>query len=187
MLIHKGTQTIETQRLILRGFKPEDAPAMYRNWASDPQVTKYLRWPAHSSEAVSAYVVQDWINNYRKPDFYQWAIILKENGSEPIGSIGGFDGNDQIVKIEIGYCMGRNWWGRGIMTEALRAVMAYLFREVEANRLEAKHDSNNPHSGAVMKKCGMRYEGTSRASQRNNQGICDAVHYALLRSDWEML
>ena len=53
------------------------------------------------------------------------------------------------------------------------------------NRLEAKHDPNNPHSGAVMKKCGMCYEGTSRSSHWNNQGICDIAHYALLRSQWE--
>jgi ribosomal-protein-alanine N-acetyltransferase len=183
MLIHKGTQTIETQRLILRCFKPEDAPAMYRNWASDPQVTKYLRWPAHSSEAVSAYVVQDWINNYRKPDFYQWAIILKENGSEPIGSIGGFDGNDQIGKIEIGYCMGRKWWGSGIMTEALGAAMWYLFDIVGYNRIQACHDADNPASGAVMRKCGMRCEGIFRQAGANNQGICDLVYYAMLSSD----
>jgi len=52
------------------------------------------------------------------------------------------------------------------------------------NRIEAKHDINNPHSGGVMKKCGMKHEGTSRASDRNNQGICDIIQYAILREDW---
>ena len=51
------------------------------------------------------------------------------------------------------------------------------------NRIEARHDPNNPHSGAVMRKCGMRYEGTSRQADRNNQGICDCARYAILRSD----
>ena len=71
------------------------------------------------------------------------------------------------------------------MTEALGAVINYLFKVVGMNRIEAKHDTNNPHSGCVMKKCGMEYEGTSRASDRNNQGICDTAKYAILRSDWD--
>ena len=56
MLNHKGTKTIETERLILRQFTMADAPAMYRNWASDPEVTEFLTWPTHASEAVSAMV-----------------------------------------------------------------------------------------------------------------------------------
>ena len=183
MLIHKGTQTIETQRLILRRFRAEDAPAMYRNWASDPEVTKYLRWPAHTSESVSAWVIQDWINSCAKPDFYQWAIVLKENGPEPIGSIAGFDGNDGVGKIEIGYCLGRRWWGKGIMTEAVGAVIWYLFEIVGFNRIQACFDLNNPRSGAVMRKCGMRYEGTLRQYERNNQGLCDVAVYSILKSD----
>ena len=69
------------------------------------------------------------------------------------------------------------------MSEALKAVMDYFFDRVGANRIECLHDPRNPHSGMVMKKCGMKYEGTLRSSARNNQGICDACWYALLRSD----
>ena len=71
------------------------------------------------------------------------------------------------------------------MSEALAAVIEYLFTEVGMNRVAARHDPNNPHSGGVMRKCGMKYEGTHRASDRNNQGICDAAYYAVLRSDWK--
>lgn len=183
MLIHKGTQTIETPQLILRRFTVDDAPAMFRNWASDPEVTKYLTWPTHPNEMVTVSVVQSWVNGYQQANYYQWAIILKENGSEPIGSISGHDVNDQIEKIEIGYCMGKRWWHRGIMTEALGAVIWYLFDIVGFNRIQARHDPNNPNSGAVMRKCGMRYEGTFRQADRNNQGICDVSWYAILKSD----
>jgi len=62
-------------------------------------------------------------------------------------------------------------------------VMDYLFYEVGMNRIEAKHDVNNPHSGGDMKKCGMQYEGTARQGDRNNQGICDLATYAILHSD----
>ena len=182
---HKGTQLIETPRLILRMAQMTDAEPMFRNWASDPEVTKFLTWPTYQS-IDSAYTILDiWIKEYEKPDFYQWMIELKEI-AEPIGSISVVRHRDDIAEAEIGYCIGQSWWHKGIMTEALTAVMQFLFTEVGMNRIEAKHDINNPHSGGVMQKCGMKYEGTSRASDRNNQGICDMVHYAILRSDFEI-
>ena len=184
MLTHKGTQTIETSRLILRRTVREDAEPMYRNWASDPEVTKYLTWPAHNSVAVSEMVIGSWLQEYEKESYYQWMVVLKELG-EPIGSISVVRQNDNVEEAEIGYCIGTRWWHRGIMTEALSAVIEYLFVAVGMNRVAARHDPNNPHSGGVMRKCGMRYEGTNRACDRNNQGICDAVQYAILRSEWQ--
>ena len=73
---------------------------------------------------------------------------------------------------------------RGIVAEARTAVIKYLFEEVGMNRVAARHDPNNPNSGRVMHKCGMKYEGAARASDRNNQGICDADYYAILRDNW---
>ena len=180
---HCGTQRLETERLVLRRFVIEDAEAMFENWASDPEVTKYLTWPAHTSTEVSRAVLEDWISFYPRENYYQWAIVLKENGSEPIGNISAVYLNDDISMVHIGYCLGRTWWHRGIMSEALKAVMAFFFDQVGANRIESRHDPRNPHSGMVMKKCGMKYEGTMRSSDRNNQGICDACWYARLKSE----
>ena len=184
MLTHKGTQTIETSRLILRRAIREDAEPMFRNWASDPEVTKFLTWPVHSRVAVSETVIGSWLQEYEKDSYYQWMIVLKSL-DEPIGSISVVRQNDRVEEAEIGYCIGRQWWHRGIMTEALTAVIAYLFDEVGVNRIAARHDPNNPHSGDVMRKCGMKYEGTHRACDCNNQGICDAAQYAILRSEWK--
>lgn len=184
MLTHKGTQPIETTRLILRRAVREDAEPMFRNWASDPEVTKFLTWPAHGRVEISDRVVHSWIQEYEKENYYQWMIVPKELG-EPIGSISVVRQNDRVEEAEIGYCIGRKWWHKGIMTEALAAVMEYLFAEVGLSRVAARHDPNNPHSGMVMRKCGMKYEGTNRACDRNNQGICDAAQYAVLRSEWE--
>lgn len=182
MLTHKGTQTIETGRLLLRKAQMDDALPMFQNWASDPEVTKFLTWPPHSSVETSAKVLEQWVSEYEKPDFYQWMIVLKEI-DQPVGTISVVRRRDEIAEAEIGYCIGRRWWHRGIMSEALKSVMDYLFAEVGVNRLTAKHDTNNPHSGGVMQKCGMLYEGTHRASDRNNQGICDTAVYAILRTD----
>ena len=184
MLTHKGTQTIETPRLILRRAVREDAQPMFRNWASDPEVTKFLTWATYRAVEEAYPILDAWISAYERPDFYQWMIVLRELG-EPIGSISVVRQNERVEEAEIGYCIGSRWWHRGIMTEALTAVTEYLFTQVGMNRIAARHDPNNPHSGGVMRKCGMRYEGTTRASDRSNQGVCDAAHYAILRSDWQ--
>ena len=182
MPTHSGTQRIETSRLVLRKAQAEDAQAMFRNWASDGEVTKFLTWPTYTQVETAHEILNLWVKNYEQPDYYQWMIVPKELG-EPIGSISVVNHRDDIAEAEIGYCIGRAWWHRGIMTEALTAVMEYLFDQVGMNRIEARHDVNNPHSGAVMKKCGMRYEGTHRAADRNNQGICDTAIYAMLRRE----
>ena len=182
MLTHKGTRIIETSRLILRRAVHEDAEPMFRNWASDPEVTKFLTWQPHQNIEVTQKVLAGWLAEYEQDDYYHWMIVIKETG-EPIGSLlASTVGRAQSAHI--GYCIGKTWWHQGIMSEALRAVIDYLFGDVGYHRIEAMHDPNNPNSGRVMRKCGMRYEGTTHASDRNNQGICDADHYAILRSDW---
>jgi len=182
MLTHKGTQTLQTSRLTLRRFTLEDAQAMFDNWASDPEVTKFLTWPTHGSVAVTRMVLTDWVTNYSRPDYYQWAIEFE---GQLVGSISVVSHSDRIGKAMIGYCIGQRWWRMGITSEALQAVMDFLFDKVGVERIEAYHDSNNPNSGAVMRKCGMKYEGTQRKSDWNNQGVCDADWYALLREERE--
>ena len=185
-MTHKGTVTIETPRLILRAFRREDAPAMFRNWANDPEVTKYLTWKPHTDVLVSQQVVDRWASSYKDPEFYQWAIVLKEIG-EPIGSISVVGMHEIIDQVEIGYCIGRKWWHQGLTSEAFAAVISFLFEEVGVNRLAAKHDVNNPHSGMVMKKCGLTHEGTVRQTGLNNTGICDMCIWGILRSDYDAM
>ena len=183
MLTHKGTQTIETARLILRQAQMADAQPMFQNWASDPEVTKFLTWTTYESVDAAYPILDMWINGYKNPAFYQWMIVLKDIG-EPVGSISVVEQNDNVGKAEIGYCIGRAWWHQGIVSEALTAVIDYLFSQVGMNRIEAKHDTNNPHSGGVMKKCGMKCEGMARQAFRSNHGIGDMEQYAILREDW---
>ena len=181
---HIGTKKIETERLILRPFAPEDAEAMFRNWASDPEVTRYLTWPTHSDVGISQWVVNDWVSHYAEDNYYQWAIVPREMG-EPVGSIAAVKVNDSAQWVEIGYCIGRNWWHRGYVSEALKALIAFFFEEVGAGRIQARHDPRNVHSGAVMRKCGMTCDGTLRRAGRNNQGICDEVVYSILREEYD--
>lgn len=180
---HQGTQTLHTPRLILRRFTEADAPAMFRNWASDPQVTRYLTWPTHTSEEVSHFVLADWCPRYAEPDYYHWAIVLREL-DEPVGSLAVVRQDAEVSMAHVGYALGRRWWRQGLTTEALEAVIAFLIGQVGFRRIEARHDPRNPHSGGVLRRCGMTYEGTLRNADWNNQGICNASMYALLAEDW---
>ncbi|MDR0936099.1 MAG: GNAT family N-acetyltransferase [Oscillospiraceae bacterium] len=180
---HKGTVKLKTKRLILRKFEIADAEAMYGNWAGDPEVTKYLTWQTHSGVEATKQLLSEWLLEYSKPDHYNWAIVLKTPG-EPIGSISVVNVDDRVNYAEIGYCLGQNWWNKGYMTEALTAVIKFLFEQVGANRIAAVHDANNPISGKVMLKCGLKYEGLHRQDGRNNQGICDLAEYAILAEDY---
>lgn len=183
LMKHCGTQKLESERLILRQFVIDDAAAMYKNWISDDEVTRYLMWQTHPSVDVSRAVLTDWVSSYSDEKYYQWAIVLKENGDEPISSISAVHMNEDISMVHIGYCIGKTWWHKGITSEALKTVMGFFFDKVEVNRIESRHDPRNPNSGKVMEKCGMKHEGTMRSADRNNQGICDACYYGMLRSD----
>jgi ribosomal-protein-alanine N-acetyltransferase len=180
---HRGTVSLETKRLILRRFEIDDADAMFRNWANDAEVTKYLRWPTHSDVSVSQAVICSWMELYQKPSHYCWAIVLKEI-NEPIGSIAAVEQCDDLSMVHIGYCIGQKWWHKGYTSEALAELIRFFFEEVEVNRIESMYDPRNPNSGKVMQKCGLTYEGTMRQADINNQGICDAARYAILAQDY---
>lgn len=182
---HKGTKIIETERLILRPFRAEDAEPMFRNWASDSEVSKFLTWPPHENVEVSKWVIDSWCEKGDDLKYYNWAIEFRSI-HEPIGSISAVKVNDETQSATVGYCIGRSYWGRGITAEAFRAVIKFFFDEVGLNRVDACHDSRNPNSGKVMKKCGLTYEGTWRAGGVDKQGFLhDKVWYSILRQEYE--
>lgn len=181
---HQGTKTIETEKLILRPLTLNDAQAIFSNYANDPNVTKFMTWPTHESIEDTRTILRTWIGQYDHSDFYQWCIVLKENGNDPIGTIGVVRVDENVEIIEIGYVIGKTWWHKGITSEALTALIKFFFDEVKVNRIQARHDPNNPNSGKVMKKCGMKFEGIMRKASRNNQGIVDSAIYAILSEDY---
>lgn len=180
---HLGTVPIETKRLTLRRFTLSDSQALFNNWGCDPEVTKFLRWKPFVTVVAAEHIVSQWVTHYIDLNFYQWAIVLKENGDEPIGAIGVVDMKEDLDIVHIGYCIGRKWWHQGITSEAFMGIIPFLLDCVCVNRIESQHDPRNPYSGKVMLKCGLQYEGTLRQADKNNQGICDAAMYALLRAN----
>lgn len=182
-MTHKGTATLETDRLILRRFTLDDSDAMFKNWASDPEVTKYLGWYPHESPNATRELLTKWCENYESPRVYNWAIVPR-NFTEPIGSIGSVKLDEAAQCIEIGYCMGKAWWRKGIMPEAFAAVIKYLFEKVGVNRIQAGYNPLNGASGAVMRKCGLKCEGTERQSRVYKGKLIDHTFYAILAEEY---
>lgn len=181
MLHHKGTQEIKTHRLILRRYKLSDAQYMYKNYATDKRVTRFLNWEPYSCVEDVETFVNDVITSYEKPDTYHWAIIYE---GEIIGAISAWAINEQDCNCEVGYNIGYDYWNKGIMTEALTAVIRYLFDEVKMHRILAKHDVDNPASGKVMQKCGMKREGIFRQYYLHEDGTySDSVLYSILENE----
>lgn len=183
MLIHQGTQKIETKRLILRPFELSDAQSMFKNWANDKEVCKFLSWEPHEKIQVTEQIVKGWIEEYRYTSQYNWAIELKDK-EEIIGEIAVIKLSERHNSCEIGYCLGKDFWSQGIMTEALKAIKGYMFEEVGINRICAKHHTQNIASGKVMQKCGMLFEGVMRQVKVDKHGdFYDLAVYAALKAD----
>jgi ribosomal-protein-alanine N-acetyltransferase len=184
VLSHQGTNTINTDRLILRRFEITDANDMFKNWANDSEVTRFLTWETHSDIEVTKEIIGQWVNEYKESNVYHWAIELKEI-REVIGGIAVFNLDEQNLSCELGYCMSKTYWGKGIMSETVTEVIKYLFSEIGFNRITAKHDTNNVPSGKVMVKSGMKQEGTLRQAYiRNKKEFCDMSIYAILKNEW---
>lgn len=166
---------METERLTLRPFREEDAQPMFDNWATDPEVTRFLTWPVHANVDITRSVLRRWIDAGSS----EWCVEPKEFG-EAMGSIGVVNVDGDI--IEVGYCLSRKCWGRGYAAEALRAVIQYLFA-CGAKRVVAKHDVNNPNSGRVMQKAGMTWLENRRACVSPVLGERDLVVYHVDRSE----
>ena len=185
MLNHIGTREVETPRLILRRFKIEDAEQMYNNWASDPDVTKYLSWAVHKDKSETESIIKSWISEYSNNKKYGWCITLGKTGEV----IGGID----VVKMfeneeccEIGYVLSQKFWNKGIMTEALYAVLGYLFEKVGFHRIQLKHDVENIASGKVMLKNGLKREGILRECEKTvDGGWRDMIIYSVLDREFK--
>lgn len=183
MLTHKGTQTLSTTRLTLRRFTVEDADAMYQNWANDKRVTRFLTWQPHQSAEQTRQLLTLWCSEYEKLDHYNWAI---EFDKKIIGNISVVRCEDRSEVAHLGYCMGFDYWGKGIMTKAVCAVIDYLFKEIGFHRITICHAVKNPASGKVARKCGLTLEGTRRECFKSFDGeFLDICDYGILRQEWE--
>lgn len=185
MLVHKGSIEINTKRLKIRKFRHDDAEDMFKNWTNDEEVTRYLTWKPHRQIEVTRGLLELWIKDYACENNYNWIIVCKES-DEAIGGISVVKQDDASFSCEIGYCLSKQYWGQGIVSEALGAVIDFLIGEIGYNRISAVYDTDNPASGRVMEKNGMTYEGTLRQAKLTNDGkLCDLAMFSILKEEWQ--
>lgn len=184
MITHKGTRIIESDNFILRPFTMNDAIQMYHNWASDEEVTKFLTWEQHSDISKTKMVLTLWENAYNNNQFYNWAIEEKVS-NYVIGSINLMNIDNINENCEVGFCIGKIFWNRGIMTEVLHSILDFAFNEVNFERITARRHINNIGSGMLLKKCNFIFEGTLRKIIKDNKGaFVDCSYYSILKTEY---
>ena len=162
---YTGTQTLETHRILLRKSDIDDVD----EYDDDPEGQK-----KH---------IENIIKEYDKLNFYYWTIVGKTN-NKAVGYICTVNDNEKMLSCEMAYEIKAKYRNNGYASEALKRVLEFLLVDVEYNRICAGHLIDNPASGRVMEKAGMKYEGTLRQDNRNHKGILtDSKLYGILRED----
>ena len=159
---------LETPRLILRRINMHDAQDLY-NYGRDPLVAKHVLWDTYKNIFEARSYVRYMVRKYRSGSAASWGIEYRRTG-RIIGTIGFMWVQTDNCSAEVGYSLSRDSWNNGIMTEALR-----------------QHETGNPASGAVMRKCGMAKEGTLRQRLFNKGKYVDVDMYSILRGDFDQI
>ena len=181
MITHKGTKTITTERLVLRQYTPEDCFDVFSTWGGDPEIAYFMTSTAFRDVDQTKTVLERWSKMYDRDNLYLWAI---EMDGKVIGNINVVQIIDSLESCEIGYCLGKQYHNRGIVTEATRAVIDFLFDEVGVNLIEIEYVTENPASGMIAKKCGFTFEGRKREAFRDPDGnFHDLEIYSLLKKE----
>jgi [ribosomal protein S5]-alanine N-acetyltransferase len=174
---------LETERLLLRKMRLDDAEAMFA-YASDPEVTRYVLWDTHRSVEDSEEFLRQATEGYERGDFGGWGVVLKDSGAF-IGTCGLDTGYaPEHARAELGYVLSREHWGRGLMSEAVREVIRFGFERLELNRMEARCIAANIASARVMEKAGMTYEGTLREREFIKGAYRDMKLYSILKREY---
>ena len=109
-----------------------------------------MTWEPHLNVEQTRNSIGNWVKSYDNPDYYKWAICLKENLDHVIGDISLVSVDEENSSCEIGYILGMDYWGRGLMTEALKAVLSFCLDKIGFEQVDACYVSLNPASGRVI-------------------------------------
>lgn len=183
---HFGTKTFETARLICRQFISEDYEDMFKNWAANPNIQFEYGEPVYTSFSQVQDLLAEYINSYKKPDFYRWAIVEKSS-NENIGQIAFCKVYSDCQTAEIEYCIGEAFWGNGYAGEALTGLIDYTFKNTDFLKLEAYHRSENMKSGKVLEKSPMHITETVERFVREKTLPKGEVCYCVNKYNYIML
>ncbi|MBR4446197.1 MAG: GNAT family N-acetyltransferase [Solobacterium sp.] len=169
-----GTIPIQTERLLLRRYRMDDAEILYRNLGQDPSSCKYSGWNPYADLQMAENSVRMFIEQYDKPHFYGW---MMEHDGSPVGTIGAYDYDAQNHSIEIGMSVFLSCRGHGYAAEAVSAVLRYLLEEENISAVTAWCATENTASSKVLEKAGMRKTHTEINGLTVNDETYDRVWY----------
>lgn len=183
MLTHCGTQTIDSENLILRQFSYDDNKDMLDYWVSDPDIQSMYSEPTYATEKEVRELLDKYIMSYPQESYYRWAIIEKST-LICIGQIAFFlvDSKNHFGEIE--YCIGSQFQRKGYASEAVKAILRYGFEKINFHKIQVCHKENNIASQGVIRKAGFKYEGTLRDYFYMNNEYISRLYYSLLKSEW---
>ena len=177
---------LETDRLILRPITAADAPAVFL-YASNPNLTRFTLFETHETLDDSLWFVSDYVRSRyasREPD--PFGIVLKADPVRVVvGALGAHWASQPNGTMELGYSIAEPYWGRGLVAEAARAVVRYVFTEYAVERLQARVIVGNDASERVLRKLGFTREGVLRSAELRRGRYWDLAVYSLLRGEWE--
>jgi len=171
------TPILETERILLRPLSASDAETIFKNWAADPGITKYMRWNTHQSVRDT----EEWLAAEERAasqgESYNWGFVYKEN-DELFGS-GGLIYNDETKMFDIGYIIMKKYWGQGFAAEAARAFIDFAVKELGKTAFFGAHAKDNPGSGKVMEKVGFVYQKDGTFASFDGKRIFESREYVL--------
>jgi [ribosomal protein S5]-alanine N-acetyltransferase len=177
---HSIMKKLETERLILRTWSQGDLDDFYE-YAKAPDVGPNAGWAPHVNKELSARILQSFIMSGDV-----WAIEYKQN-HKAIGSLGLHEDKKRegVNSKMVGYALSHDYWGRGLMSEAVKCVIKYAFEKLELDVLSVYHYPSNLRSRRVIEKCGFKYEGTMRLASKLYDGtMVDEVCYSMTREEY---
>ena len=174
--------SLSTKRLLLQQIMPEDAEALFAI-RSDEETMKYLGQELYESLAETITVIKLMEERYVHKQSLRWCIKLKGD-DKLIGTCTLFHFDEEYHHAEIGYELNRAFWNQGLMTEAMSAILAYGFTDLDLHRIEASIDLANEASKKLLLKLGFTYEGNLRQRYAFRGRFGDQHFFGLLQDEW---
>ena len=174
--------TLNTKRLLLRHIVPGDAEALFAI-LSDNEAMEFYGNEAHQSLDETRELIRQIQARYGRREAFRWGITLRGE-DRLIGSCSLFHFDAGFDCAETGYELNRAYWGKGIMTEAMTAVLTFGFSELGLHRVEAIIDIANERSKGLLLKLGFKYEGNLRQRFPFRGHFEDEHYFGLLKDEW---
>ena len=179
---YKNLPKLETERLIVRKYTIEDVNDYFK-FASDTDVTKFLRWEPHPNKEYTLEYIKGVLEEYSKGKDSPWGLEHK-TAKKLIGIVHIMQLDTHHKKAQIGFVLAKDYWNNGYMTEALNKVLEYCFTVLSLNRIEALIITDNCAAVRVMEKVGMQHEGLLRKYLYQKEDFRDFHLFSMIKEDY---